>query len=1571
MGARKGSGGVKPFLCCIALLSLGAAAESMPYRLMESAGASGKRPYPVTQMQRVDSARQCFYQARAGSRVLFSAGEDVNGTELWVIDPGTGRVSLLKDVMPTSSQSSAYPQNGLDNLVLTHVLERGSLVYFRRQIDPHCGTWYRTDGTTEGTIPVDGLNLGLAVNMMDGSYPIAEVGETIFFFIEDDAHNFQIWKTDFTPAGTGKVTDTVSLGKIVPGFGVHAAGSLIYFAATDYADAYWICKSNGTAAGTAKVAKIATPEDLTSNSYTETLAVGGTLYFRCRDSAHGVELWKTDGTATGTRMVKDIWPGGSNGLMHIQKGTYGPGSNLLYLTAEDGSSGRRLWCSDGTEAGTRAVPDPFSNPRVSSAIHVGQLGSYAYFFIRGEGGGSTSGLMRTNGSTSEKLSDTVLNVSRSMVVGDALLFLDDDFYRNLWKVTNSSPLLVKLSNFTLYNPASPDPVLLGSWIYFWESRNLWRTDGTPEGTSLVTSLTTPDWCTVNGDALYIWSFNHGWKSDGTEAGTVPIESGAAAPENVFSPNPVILGNLGDKAIIAAKDGAGQGALWSTDGTKPGTTLLKNLGVLTAPVVYGNEIHPDCQMFATMGSNLYFSGSDGSSGTTALWKTDGTAAGTVKVASVGGRGAYGMAAAGNTLFVGASSDIGDPCLWKSDGTEAGTVKVSDLSGTHLTAVGSTVYFIQKGYNTTPASLYRSDGTAAGTRKIVDLGDTTKNTSPCLDFLTPFGSSLFFVFDYNNGEFHTPWRDSRPYICTSPTSFPFRLRDTSITGWYNPARAPVMGTNVYFGVWDETHGSELWKSDGTTAKTVLVKDLVPGKGTSLTSGMVYAVSGADMYFAAADEKHGVELWKTDGTEKGTVLVKDIQTLAFPDRGSRCPDVAGALPHHMLTRDDAVYFAAADDATGTELWVTRGTAETTLRLDDMNPGPGSSNPAQLTLAGNRLVYTATDGTDRGTELWAMILPAKSPANPGAVVLGPDSILWTWQDISTEETGFKLWSNSGTGTPTTVLRATLPANTTSWRQDGLSANTAYSFQVVSTGEEGDSLPSATFTAWTSVPEPTGLHFSQVTKNSIQVTVDPVPANITQGQSGLYFVNQTRGLNSGWVQTASGWGCTGLSPNTPYTFIGRARNGAGVETGPAVGAKYTQAVTPAAPAVDNPGVHTLDVSGIRGAGNPSYTLYAVQLAPAVGGNAWVQADGTLGGEAFFQTAGAWGALTVTGLAENTAYAFSAVARNGEGVDSEPGAAGTGTTLDITPPTALITLDDPNPLNADAVRFGVRFDEPVGASLSPARITLAGTLAGTVAVSGTDPDHTVTVTLADPDLDGTVGIVIGAGVADLSGNAYAGGSSGLYTLTHWAGFTQQPVGARRYQSESHLLQVAVNTGGLPTAYQWKRLKADGAVLNGPATAQWQLSVLGTADPGNYWCEVTNGGVTHPSEMVSLSVRSHLRIVHQPRSGEAFFGEAWAFSVDADGGYPPLHYQWRKEQQQDCPGATEEVYLIDPLQPEDAGLYSVEIHDSNTDALESYPVRLTLTQRIPAAGGAALAAMAALLAMAGAGRVGNKVRKRWS
>ena len=71
--------------------------------------------------------------------------------------------------------------------------------------------------------------------------------------------------------------------------------------------------------------------------------------------------------------------------------------------------------------------------------------------------------------------------------------------------------------------------------------------------------------------------------------------------------------------------------------------------------------------------------------------------------------------------------------------------------------------------------------------------------------------------------------------------------------------------------------MWKSDGTEAGTVLVKDINPG---SFYPGFPYGSFPGDftewaesLFFSAIDRTNGRELWKTDGTEAGTVLVKDI--------------------------------------------------------------------------------------------------------------------------------------------------------------------------------------------------------------------------------------------------------------------------------------------------------------------------------------------------------------------------------------------------------------------------------------------------------------------------------------------------------------------------------------------------------------------------------------------------------------------------------------------------------------------------------------------------------------------------
>src|SRR5262249_45248093 len=89
--------------------------------------------------------------------------------------------------------------------------------------------------------------------------------------------------------------------------------------------------------------------------------------------------------------------------------------------------------------------------------------------------------------------------------------------------------------------------------------------------------------------------------------------------------------------------------------------------------------------------------------------------------------------------------------------------------------------------------------------------------------------------------------------------------------------MIGSTLFFTADDGVNGRELWKSDGTAAGTVLVKDIFPGPGGSLplapTVPNLTNVNGT-LFFRANDGVTGGELWKSNGTAAGTVLVKDIR-------------------------------------------------------------------------------------------------------------------------------------------------------------------------------------------------------------------------------------------------------------------------------------------------------------------------------------------------------------------------------------------------------------------------------------------------------------------------------------------------------------------------------------------------------------------------------------------------------------------------------------------------------------------------------------------------------------------------
>ncbi len=306
-----------------------------------------------------------------------------------------------------------------------------------------------------------------------------------------------------------------------------------------------------------------------------------------------------------------------------------------------------------------------------------------------------------------------------------------------------------------------------------------------------------------------------------------------------------------------------------------------------------------------------------------------------------------------------------------------------------SVGDLTVFDGKLYFTvaagSSADLYRTDGTPGGTVRMYRFpGLVSFAAPPSLGGLTVAGKYLYFVASQPSAGselWRTDGRDTRI------------VRDIN-RGVADAAPAPLIaaGGRLFFTADDGVHGRELWTSDGTPAGTRMVKDVNPGAGSAFYGGDSYvpdqfAAAGTTVFFAANDGAHGWELWKSDGTAAGTVLVKDINPamdLPWPGGG---PTPRSSSPAHLAAYNGAVYFQADDGVNGVELWKSDGTAKGTVLLKDIWPGsttpvlppppqplgpggapkvPNSSAPANFTVHQGLLYFTATDGAN-GTALWS----------------------------------------------------------------------------------------------------------------------------------------------------------------------------------------------------------------------------------------------------------------------------------------------------------------------------------------------------------------------------------------------------------------------------------------------------------------------------------------------------------------------------------------------------------------------------------------------------------------------------
>ena len=857
-----------------------------------------------------------------GAGVILFAGADAgNGLELWRSDGAAASTGLLMDINPGRNSSNPGGMVAL-----------GPWVYFFADDGVRGFELWRTDGTTARTELVADICPG-SCDGLPGRYGGARsrrfatpLGDELYFTGNDGTHGWELWRTDGTPAGTSMVVDLWPGGYGTGPLELTVLDGVLYFSTADAGPAR-LWRSDGSAAGTTVVAELGPDQPYSGIEPSGLVALGHTLYFTLWHESYGTEVWKSDGTEAGTGILKDICPGTCGGIGTRLDGTWLKSwRGAAYFAASAPETGVELWRTDGTSGGTVLVGD----------LNPGPANSLDEF----------------------------------MPLGDTLLLAVDDGVHGteLW-IGDGTPAGSRLVHD--YYPGRTGAgigsfVTVGRMAYFKALGGLWRTDGTPGGTTIIFVPSAPPSgssalepiAPFDGMLLFLASTADGaglMLTNGIRGGQRAVA--IALPLSIDLPGAYpdqLTPMAGGLAFVAGRP---ERWLWYTDPAPGSVVSLSPSG-----------LYVGAAMLTPVGSTLFFS-----QGTYGLWKTD-LSARTPALAyprppwTSGPRAA---ATLGDSVMV--SDEVGQgPALYRLAAGASDVQLVRDLCSdgcddliASMTPFGDRLLFTAVHFGSSEGAVWITDGAAAGTVELARLGARDYMVEYDYGLVAGAGRAYFTAARASTG--NELWTtDGTP----AGSRMVADLCPGSCDGVPPPMGAwaatrhraiALDGERLFFVADDGVHGSELWVTDGTTASTRLVVDLTAGPGSSAITWLTGAGSGA--FFVFDDGEHGLELWHSDGTAGGTALVEDINL------GSR----SGA-PQHLVWSDDVLLFAATDGVRGLEPWRSDGTPNATRQIADIVPGPGSSSPQQLVRSGSCVYFRAYD--DAGFELWAIELDGNARA-------------------------------------------------------------------------------------------------------------------------------------------------------------------------------------------------------------------------------------------------------------------------------------------------------------------------------------------------------------------------------------------------------------------------------------------------------------------------------------------------------------------------------------------------------------------------------------------------------------------
>jgi ELWxxDGT repeat protein len=678
------------------------------------------------------------------------------------------------------------------------------------------GLW-RSDGSEAGTLRLATIRTDIAEG-----WNMAAAGERLFFSGCSYAFGCELWVSDGTPEGTRQLKDLVGGARSSFPRQFTPVGGRLFFSAIDANQnpALWV--SDGSARGTVLLRR---------GPLSGGAALGNQLIFSVELNG-ALEIWRSNGSARGTARIAQL--AGERPLGGDQA-LFNTGSQVFFVTQNDARS--TLWRSDGSGQGTRELPG------FNSVFPIGILGE-RLLFNGSKASTDQVGIWASDGSdqgTQFVTSIAAPTGAAGMSVGGRLLFaaFDAAHGNELW-TSDGTPAGTRLLKDTVGSTVRSypgDPVAVGERLIFNYYRSdlgfePWASDGTITGTELLKDIAPGEqgyrtWNQlVAGERAFFNDIGSGdlWASDGTPEGTSLVWQ-TQGDEAIYP-----RGALGERLIFTTQTSLTT-TLWIGDGSEQNSIpLLDN-----AP--------RGIESIQTTENRLFFR--ETLTDTTRIWASDGTPAGTrvlTQTASYSGIWSAATLAADDALLI--LPVDGTWLLLRSDGTAEGTRVVRSFAGalTGLTRLGELLYFAandgEHGYE-----LWATDGTPENTRMVVDLNPGPPSG---FDSYRPFLCSIFQPeLVVSGGKLFFPATDGATGLelfVSDGTAEGTRLLkdiDPRFQQWdtqrYDqsgfPYRITPRGDGVLFIADDGAHGKELWASDGTPEGTRLALDAKPGPASGL--------------------------------------------------------------------------------------------------------------------------------------------------------------------------------------------------------------------------------------------------------------------------------------------------------------------------------------------------------------------------------------------------------------------------------------------------------------------------------------------------------------------------------------------------------------------------------------------------------------------------------------------------------------------------------------------------------------------------------------------------------------------